>query len=58
MACVPTWPNIERFKVNNKFINIVSHFGISKSAMFFIISIVRVLNNYPKMKRSCLEIIL
>ena len=58
MACVPTWPNIERVKVSNKFINKVNQFGISKSAMVFIISIVRVLNNYPKMKRSCLEIII
>ena len=58
MACVPTWQNIERFKVSNKFINIVNHFGISKSAMVFIISIVRVLNSNPKMKKSCREIIL
>ena len=58
MACLPTWQNIERFKVNNKFINIVNHFGISKSKMVFIISIVRVLNSNPKLKKSCLEIIL
>ena len=38
----------ERFKVNNKFINMMNQFGISKLTMVFKIPIVRFLNNYPK----------
>ena len=43
----------ERFK-NNKLINMVNQFGISKSTMVSKISIVIFLNNYPKMKKSLL----
>ena len=42
----------ETFKANNKLINLVNNFGISKSTMVFKISIVKFLNNYPKMKKS------
>ena len=45
----------ERFK-NNKLINMVNQFGISKSTMVFKISIVIFLNNYPKMKKSLLSL--
>ena len=46
----------EKFKTNNKFINMVSYFEISKSTMVFKISIVRFLNNYPKVKKSSLSL--
>ena len=46
----------ENFKVNDKFINMVNHFGISRSTMAFKVSIVRFLNNYPKMKKSLLSL--
>ena len=41
----------ERFKANDKFINLVNQFDISKSTVVFKISIVRFLNNYPKMRK-------
>ena len=43
--------NYERFKANDKFINLVNQFCISKSTVVFKISIVRFLNNYPKMRK-------
>ena len=46
----------EKFKTNNKFINMVNYFEISKSTMVFKISIVRFLNNYPKVKKSSLSL--
>ena len=46
----------ERFKANDKFINMVNQFGISKSMMVFKISIVRFLNNYLKVKQSSLSL--
>ena len=46
----------EKFKNNNKFINMVNYFEISKSTMVFKISIVRFLNNYPKVKKSSLSL--
>ena len=52
MACVPTRPNIEKFKVNENFIDLVKEFGISKSTILFKISIVKFVNKYPRMKKS------
>ena len=43
---------LETFKENDKFINSVNNFGISKSTMAFQISIIKFLNNSPKMKKS------
>ena len=43
---------VERFKV----INMMNHFGIIISTMFFKISIARFLNNYPKMMKSSLSL--
>ena len=44
----------EKVKAYDKFINMVNQFGISKSTIVFKISIVRFLNNYPKIKKSLL----
>ena len=44
----------EKVKAYDKFINMVNQFGISKSTTVFKISIVRFLNNYPKIKKSLL----
>ena len=52
MACVPTRSNIEKFKVNENFIDLVKEFGISKSTILFKISIVKFVNKYPRMKKS------
>ena len=45
----------ETFKANDKFINLVNNFDISKLLWFFKISIVKFLNSYPKMKQSSLS---
>ena len=44
----------EKVKAYDKFINMVNQCGISKSTIVFKISIVRFLNNYPKIKKSLL----
>ena len=54
MACVPTRSNIEKFKVNKNFIDLVKEFGISKSTIPFKISIVKFVNKYPRAKKSSL----
>ena len=54
MASLPTRKNIQKFKANNKFINMLNHIGINKSTVVFQISILNLLNNYPKMKKSSL----
>ena len=54
MACVPTRSNIEKFKVNENFIDLVKKFGISKSTILFKISIVKFVNKYPRMKKCSL----
>ena len=41
----------KRFKANEKLINLVNQFGISKSIVVFKIPIARFLNNYPKMRK-------
>ena len=46
----------ETFKSNNKFINMINQFGISKSMMIFEIYIVKFLNNSPKMKKPSLSL--
>ena len=46
----------EKFKANNKFINLVNNFGICRSTMTFKISIVIFLNKYPKMKNFSLPL--
>ena len=42
----------KRFKAINKFINMINHFGISKSTIVFKTSFVKFSNNYPKMRKS------
>ena len=46
----------KKFKGNDKFINLVNQFGVSKSTMFFKIVIVRFLNNYHILKKSSLSL--
>ena len=45
-----------KLKVNDKFIDMVNRFGISKSRMVFKTSFVRFLNNFPRMKKSLLSL--
>ena len=46
----------QTFKANDKFMNLVNNFGISKLTMAFKISIVKFPNNYSKMKKSSLSL--
>ena len=46
----------EKFKANDKLINLVNNFKINRSAMPFKISIVKFRNKYPKMKKSSLSL--
>ena len=41
----------EKFKINDNFINTVKESGISKSTILFKISIVKLINEYPRMKK-------
>lgn len=38
----------KKYKLNEKFVNMVDQFGVSKSAMAFKIDVVKFINNYPK----------
>ena len=42
---------LQRFKLNDNFINIENKFGISKSTMAFKILIVKYISKYPRMKK-------
>ena len=44
----------QKFKSNNKFIRAVTEFGISKTTINFKIDIVKFMENYPKIKMSCI----
>ena len=46
----------ERFKLSDKFINMVNQFGISKTTMVFKISNLTFLSKYPRMKKSLLSL--
>ena len=46
----------EKFKMNDNFIHMVKKLGISKSTILFIISFVKFLNKYPRMKKSPLSL--
>ena len=46
----------QKFKSNNKFISAVTEFGISKTTINFKIDIVKFIENYPKMKKSCISL--
>ena len=48
----------EKLKGNDKFVNLVNKFGIRKSTMVFKNAIVRFLNNYPRMEKSPLSLLL
>ena len=47
---------LKNFKAKNKFINRVNQFGKRKSSMDFEIFIVRLPNNYSKLKKSLLSL--
>ena len=38
----------KKYKLNEKFVNMVNQFGVSKSAMAFKIGVVKFIKNYPK----------
>ena len=44
----------QKFKSNNKFVSAVTEFGISKIAINFKKDIVKFIENYSKMKKSCI----
>ena len=46
----------ERFKMNNKFVSAVTEFDISKTTINFKIDIVNFIENYPRMKKSCISL--
>ena len=46
----------KKFKVNENFIAMVKKLGISQSAILFKISIVKFVNEYPRMKKSSLSL--
>ena len=45
-----------RFKTDNKFISTVSTFEISKTTINFKIDIVKFIEKYPKMQKSCISL--
>ena len=45
----------QKFKSNNKFVSAVTEFGISKTTISFKIDIIKFIENYPKMKKSCIS---
>ena len=45
----------EKFRANNKSINLVNNFGINRLATAFKTLIVKFLNKYPKMKKSIIK---
>ena len=45
-----------RFKTDNKFISAVSAFKISKATINFKIDIVKFIDKYPKMQKSCISL--
>ena len=46
----------QKFKSNNKFVSTVTEFGITKTTINFKIDIVKFIENYPKMKKSCISL--
>ena len=46
----------QKFKTNNNFVSAVTEFGISKTTINFKIDIVKFIENYPKMKKSCISL--
>ena len=46
----------QKFKKNNKFVNAVMEFEISKSTMNFKINIVNFIDKHPKMRKSCISL--
>ena len=46
----------QKFKKNNKFVNAVTEFEISKTTMNFKIDIVNFIDQYPKMRKSCISL--
>ena len=44
----------QKFKMNNKFVSAVTEFGISKTTINFKIDIVKFIETYSKMTKSCI----
>ena len=47
---------LKKFKTDNKFINAVTKFEISKAKINFKIGIVKFIDEYPKMLKSCISL--
>ena len=46
----------QKFKSSNKFVSAVTEFGFSKTTINFKIDIVKFIENYPKMRKSCISL--
>ena len=46
----------QKFKSNNKFVSAMTEFGISEATINFKIDSVKFIENYPKMKKSCISL--
>ena len=46
----------QKFRLNNKFLSAVTEFGISKTTINFKIDIVKFIEIYPGMKKSCISL--
>ena len=46
----------QKFKSNNRFVSAVTQFGISETTINFKIDIVKFIESYPKMKKSCISL--
>ena len=46
----------QKFRLNNKFLSAVTEFGISKTTINFKIDIVKFIETYPGMKKSCISL--
>ena len=46
----------QKLKKNNKFVNAVTEFEVSKTIMNFKIDVVNFIDKYPKMRKSCISL--
>ena len=46
----------QKFKLNNKFLSAVTEFGVSKTTTDFKTDIVKFIENYSRMKNSCISL--
>ena len=46
----------QKFKEKERFVSMVSKFGVNNSTILFKIALVKLINNYPKIKNSSLSL--